>query len=208
MMRCTESERLQDYLDGELPAEAAARLKTHFEGCERCTAELALYRRLYDSLARAPLFEPRPEVTERVLAQVLPSRARRRRRIAVLGWAYAGLVVASVAGLAIGGAQPGPRQLVQSLSTGASRMLVEYGLWIINGLGASVQRVADLMRFVDLAVPRLAPLARAIGALLLQPAFVGTVLASTLACALLLWWMRPRSRGRGEEVRHVGLLGF
>jgi anti-sigma factor RsiW len=208
MMRCTESDRLQDYLDGELPAEAAARLETHVQGCERCTAELALYRRLYDSLALAPLFDPRPAVTERVLAQVLPSRVRRRQRIAALGWAYAGLVAASVAGLVIGGSQPGPRQLVESLSTGASRALVEYGLWVINGLGASVQRVADLMRFADLAVPRLAPLARALGALVMQPAFLGTVLASTLACALLLWWMRPRPRGRGEEVRHVGLLGF
>jgi len=37
---------------------------------------------------------------------------------------------------------------------------------------------------------------------------VVTVWAAALACAALLWWMRPRAARAARGVGHVGILGF
>ncbi|WP_413101921.1 anti-sigma factor family protein [Streptomyces sp. Inha503] len=42
---------LQSYLDGELDAPAAARVRTHVAECHRCARELALYQRISEALA-------------------------------------------------------------------------------------------------------------------------------------------------------------
>lgn len=208
MIRCHESDRIQDYLDGELPATDAARVREHLTTCDRCAAEVALYRRVFASLDDAPLFEPPPAVTERVLARVLPSRIRRRRRAAAIAWGYAGLVVASVTALFTGASHPAGHALLTAASSAASRAVVEGGLFVLNTVSASVLRVVELWRLADSAGARFAPLGRALAAIVSQPAFLLTVVAAVGACALLLLWMRPRARAAVEEVRHVGLLGF
>lgn len=208
MMRCSESDRIQDYLDGELTPPAAARMRAHVAGCGRCAAELALYARVFESLSLTPAFDPGPALAERVLSHVLPSQRRRRRRIAQLGWAYAGLVALTLSGLGAAATQPAGRRLLFSLSNGASRLLVESALFVLNSVSASVLRIADVWKLVDLAAVRLAPLGHALAALVSQPALLLTVLASVTACVGLLWWMRPRTGASSKEVRHVGVLGF
>ncbi|ASQ95492.1 hypothetical protein CGL27_22615 [Streptomyces sp. 11-1-2] len=42
---------LQSYLDGELEAPAAARVRTHVAECHRCARELAVYQRISEALA-------------------------------------------------------------------------------------------------------------------------------------------------------------
>jgi anti-sigma factor RsiW len=208
MMRCSESDRIQDYLDGELSPDAATRMRAHVAGCARCATELALYARVFESLSLTPVFDAGPALTERVLAHVLPSQRRRRRRIAQLGWGYAGLVAVTLSGLGLAWMQPAGRQLLFGLSNTASRTLVELSLFVLNTMSSSVLRIADAWKLVDLAAVRLAPLAHALSALVSQPALLLTVLASVTACAGVLWWMRPRTGASAEEARNVGVLGF
>ncbi|MGK7232204.1 zf-HC2 domain-containing protein [Streptomyces hygroscopicus] len=42
---------LQSYLDGELDAPAAARVRAHVAECHRCARELAVYQRISEALA-------------------------------------------------------------------------------------------------------------------------------------------------------------
>ncbi|HYM81308.1 MAG TPA: zf-HC2 domain-containing protein, partial [Candidatus Limnocylindria bacterium] len=87
MRTCTESRRLQIYLDGELSEAQAGAYRLHLETCPACTQELALYRRLFAALRPSPVPDPGPALTERILDRVLPSRLR-RRWVAALGWSY------------------------------------------------------------------------------------------------------------------------
>lgn len=43
---------LQSFIDGELDADAAARVARHLENCRRCGLEMAIYRELQDSLRK------------------------------------------------------------------------------------------------------------------------------------------------------------
>ena len=52
MNRCSESERIQEWLDGELPSASARAFERHLDGCRRCEAELGALRTLYASLDR------------------------------------------------------------------------------------------------------------------------------------------------------------
>ena len=50
MNHCAESDRLQEYLDGELDSAAEARLSEHIATCPECAVELALYQRIFATL--------------------------------------------------------------------------------------------------------------------------------------------------------------
>src|SRR5262245_4734751 len=50
MTRCPETSRIQDWLDGELLPERAARLEAHVAGCAECRAEATAYRALFAEL--------------------------------------------------------------------------------------------------------------------------------------------------------------
>jgi hypothetical protein len=209
MRRCQESDRIQDYLDGELPVESATRMRAHLATCESCAAELAVYRRVFESLAHIPLLEPAPALGERILSRVLPSHIRRRqRRNAALVGAYAGLVALSLTGIFAGVTQPAGRRVIENVFGELSHALIGYGLFVLNAASASILRLADLWNLIDLTTMRFAPLARAFTALISQPVLVLTALASMTACAALLWWMRPRPAGTNQGARHVGMLGF
>jgi len=51
------TDKLSDYLDGELPADERAALEAHLTGCAQCAAVLADLKRV---VARAKALEPRP----------------------------------------------------------------------------------------------------------------------------------------------------
>ncbi len=208
MRRCAESDRVQDWLDGLLAPDEALRFRAHLDRCPDCAAEVALFRRVFEALEGAPLLEPRARLERRILERVLPSRARRRRRLAALGWGYAAALAAC--GLVIGAlaALPGWKPLLEAVSVEASRRLVGVGLVLLNGLGASVLRLAEGWAWARAAAGPLASLARALGAVLSLPAIGLTLWAAAAACAALLWWLRPYAGRAAKEARHVGVLGF
>jgi predicted anti-sigma-YlaC factor YlaD len=207
MNRCRQSERVQDYLDRALDAAAEERFQAHLEGCAACAGELAAYMRVFSALDDAPLADPGPRFAERVLAQVLPSRVR-RRRMAAAGAAYAGALAVSLAGLAALFGMPAGRALVEGASGDVSRRLVHFGVFLLNAIEFAVLRMADGWIVVDTVAERFAPFARALNALLSQPAIALTLWAAVVGTVVVLWWMRPRfGRDRGGA-RHVGLLGF
>ena len=57
-MSCTVENDLTAYLDGELSAEAASRMKAHLATCEDCRATEVLLHRTVSSLRSLPDFEP------------------------------------------------------------------------------------------------------------------------------------------------------
>lgn len=207
MMRCRENLRLQDFLDGELPPGEVVAFRAHLAVCRDCAAEMASFQSLIATLERAPLLAPRPELTGRILERVLPSRTR-RRRIAVLGWSYAGALTACVGGVALWALQPGGNAQLETLSGQLSHRLLGAGLFVLNLLGASAVRLADGWSLLHAIGGHLAPLSRALGAVITEPSIALSIWAATAVCAVLLWWMRPRAGAAAREVHHVGVLGF
>jgi anti-sigma factor RsiW len=207
MTRCRENLRLQDFLDGELPPGEVVAFRAHLAGCRDCAAELASFRSLIATLERAPLLAPRPDLTGRILERVLPSRTRRRRLVA-LGWGYAGVLTACVGAVALWALRPGGNAQLETLSGQLSHRLLGAGLFVLNLLGASAVRLADGWSLLRAVGERLAPLSRALGAVLAEPSIAFTIGAAAAVCAVLLWWMRPRAGAAVREVRHVSVLGF
>ena len=207
MTRCRESLRVQDFLDGELAPGEVADFRAHLAGCRACEAELASFQGVFATLERVPLLVPPADLTGRILDQVLPSRAR-RRRLALLGWGYAAASAACAGIVALWALQPGRDALLETLSGRLSHRLLGAGLFVLNALGASAVRLADGWGLLHAAGERLAPLSRALGTVMTEPGIALAVWAAAAVCAALLWWMRPRSSAAAREVRHVGVLGF
>jgi anti-sigma factor RsiW len=76
MNRCPETINVQDWLDGTLDPQAAARFEAHLAGCAECEAEVAAFRVVFAELRTLPLLDPRPELFQRIMEEVLPHRAR------------------------------------------------------------------------------------------------------------------------------------
>jgi len=202
-------ERIQDFLDGLVPAAEAERLRRHFAGCTDCRHEMETFRRVFGSLERLPLAAVRPELTDRILARVLPSRRRRRHRVAVIGWSYAACV-AACAGL-VGGiaAQPAARAFVEHAAGNVSHRVVE-GLSFITHLAAvTVLGVAGGLNIMAATGERFAPIGRALNAVLTTPSFAAALLTALAASAALLWWLRPATVRRGRSgSTDIGILGL
>jgi anti-sigma factor RsiW len=69
-MSCTVEDELTAYVDGEMSAVEAARVRAHLTSCAPCRATEALLRRTVAELAALPAFEPSVALRRRVLAQV------------------------------------------------------------------------------------------------------------------------------------------
>ncbi len=122
------TDRLSDYLDGELPAGDRAALEAHLVTCGGCRATLEELRRV---VARAQTLEARPprkdlwpRVAEGIGAgKVVPLASRRR-----VSFTVPQLVAASIALVLLSGGGAwlalGPRQ-----SGGAGRMTVTPAVW-------------------------------------------------------------------------------
>jgi len=206
MNRCTESRRLQDYLDGLMAAAETDAFRVHLHACQGCSAELGAYQRLFHSLDHLPLLDPRPELAERVFAHVLPSRVR-RRWILTVGWSYAASLVASLASAYVLATQPVARAWIDALADQASRQVVQSVTFVLNALAFVVVSLAAGWGFLAQALQRLAPIVRALVALLSPPAIELTVWTAGVACAAVLWWMRTREKPSTRNMRHVAVLG-
>ena len=126
-MSCTVEDELTSYVDGELSAVEAARVRTHLTSCSPCRATEALLRRTVTELATLPAFEPSPGLRRRVLVQVesLPrpwtERFRRWLRPAVLAPAGVALATAVVVAVVVG-----QRLVVQRAERGTELAVAEH----------------------------------------------------------------------------------
>jgi len=69
-------DRLQDFVEGVLPARQMARIEAHLGGCTPCAAEAHTWRTMLRTLAELERFAPRDAFAERVMAGVrIPSVA-------------------------------------------------------------------------------------------------------------------------------------
>jgi hypothetical protein len=205
--RCAESERVQSFLDGDLAGHDLRAFLEHAGGCALCASELALYRRVVRSLETLPLIDPGPAFTARVLDRVLPSRVR-RRWLRTLGLGYASGISVTLAGALVLATQPAARTLLVTLAGETPRRIAQALIFLLNALSFSVLSIAEGGRLLEGVGQRLAPLARAISALLSHTSIGVPLSVAVAACVVLLWWMRPREHTSRKEIGHVGVLGF
>jgi hypothetical protein len=204
--RCPDSALLQDHLDGFTEGARAIEIESHLASCEHCAREIALLRRVVFALERLPLDAPPRGLTARILANVLPRP--RRRWAAAIGWGYAASLAVSVAGAVAIGSNPTSRALVNAAFGWASRSAVQLSLLAFDALNALVLTFAESWRWTATAGDRLAPLTRALGALLTTPVIQTSLAGALAACIVVLWWMHTRERPSSRRSDHVALVGF
>ncbi|TMQ71593.1 MAG: hypothetical protein E6K80_05120, partial [Candidatus Eisenbacteria bacterium] len=193
--RCREARNVQEYLDDELPPARALAFEAHLKTCAICAGELSAYRVMFDSLDASlgdlSLLDPGPSLTERILDRVLPSRLR-RRLVAAVGWVYgASAAVATFATVSWLTRPDTPVWLAQRFSQISLRAVESllFAFQVVTRSWIELLQGWDLMgRFFGL----LSPLARALARPLEDPVLGIVTAAAAIACALVLWWMRPR----------------
>ncbi len=149
--RHPSAERLQAFLEEELPKRERRLVEEHLASCSRCGSELESWKALFSGLGDLHGFRPHEGFTERVMTQVnipesspLPVRVR-ARLAAFLGLGQTGHIDAGTAHDLVDGLLPGRqaarvRRHVESCGACAHRM----------------EGVAQVVRELD-ALPRLAP---------------------------------------------------
>ena len=206
MNRCRESRRIQSWLDGDLSAEQATAFALHLSGCQTCEAEMRSYRALYlalgDSL-QAP--DPGPELTERILDRVVPSRLR-RRWVNAIGWTYGAASAVSTFAFASWIVQPSTHVWLVQCFAGASLRISQVLLFAFQTLNRLLLEGLDGWRILTTVGAMLGPAMRALARPLADPTIASILVAAVFACLALLRWMRPQYQPVEEEARHVGLL--
>ena len=202
MKLCPETLKVQDFLDGELAAAEAARFAAHLAGCRECEAEVAAYRVVFNELRSVPLLDPRPELFERIMDQVLPHRMP--RWVKVLGWAYGGAFAASLAAIASAFVLPAPSAWLHGVIAAGLRSLTSTGSFVLRTLSDGLARTGEALAGGG-SVGRMF---RLLGSAFAHPTVLLTVIAALGVCAAVLWWMRPREERATEEIPHVGMLGL
>jgi len=202
MNRCPHMPEVQDWLDGTLTPEAAARFEAHLAGCAECEAEAAAYRVVFSELRALLLLDPRPELFERIMEQVLPTRAPRWVRI--VGWSYAGAFAASIAAIGSACVLPVPNAWLRGVIAAATRSLTDTSTFVLGSLGSGFARLGEALSGGSSA----GRMWKLLWGALAHPEVMLTVLAAVAVCAGVLWWMRPRDERETGEIPHVGLLGL
>jgi hypothetical protein len=163
---------------------------------------------VFAMMSALPLLDPPPALTERVLDRVLPSRTRRRAWIRRAGLAYAGVLAACLTTLAVWLSLPGSLTVLGAIGAIASRRVVQIALFTLNSVSSTLLDLASGWGLVSAVGARLAPLGRALAAVAQHPSVMLAIWLAALACAALVWWIRPRRPGRGGRMRHVAVLAF
>ncbi len=202
MNHCPDTLRVQDWLDGELPHDDAARFEAHLATCAECQAEAAAYRVVWSELRALPLLDPRPELFARIMDEVLPNRTP--RWVKVVGWAYAGTIAASLGLIASAFVLPGPSAWLRGVIAAGTRALTDTGTFVVRSMSDGLARLGEVLT----GSGGLGRLLKLMWGALAHPAVFLTLLAAVFVCAAVLWWMRPREARETEEIPHVGLLGL
>ena len=202
MNHCTETNKVQDWLDGELPPAEAARFEAHLATCADCEAEATAYRVVFSELRAVPLLDPRPELFDRIMDEVLPHRTP--RWVKVLGWGYAATFAASVVAIGSAFVLPGPSAWGRGIIAAGLRALTETSTFVLRSTSEGFARLGETLAGTSGA----ARVLKWMWGALAQPAVFLTLLAAVGVCAAVLWWMRPRERRVTGEMPHVGLLGL
>ena len=202
MKLCPETLKVQDFLDGELAPREDAAFRAHLSGCRECEAEVTAYRVVWSELRAMPLLDPRPEVFERIMEQVLPHRMP--RWVKVLGWAYGGAFAASLAAIVSAFVLPGPSAWLHGVIAAGTRSLTSTGSFVLRTLSDGLARTGEALAGGGSA----GRLLRLLGGALAHRSVLLTLVAAFTVCAAVLWWMRPRDQRATEELPHVGMLGL
>jgi len=207
MKLCPETERIEPWLDGELSEAAARALAEHVAGCRHCAAERASLESLFVSLRQAPVRDPGPRLTERILDRVVPSRVW-RRQMTVVGWCYTAVSAVTTFAFMSWIVRPETHVWLGHLVTAAYARLIDTGLFALDAITVAVLRVQHGLNLLEVLGGWLVPVARAFALLATDPRVAASLWAAVATCALLLWWMRPRSVRIAGGRRHVGILAF
>jgi len=207
MNRCSESERIQEWLDGELPSASARAFERHLDGCRHCEAELRALRALYASLGRLPVWDPGPALTERILDHTVPSRVR-RHLVTAIGWSYTALSAVTTFAFISWIVRPSTHVWLGHLLTTVSTRLIDTALFTLDaimGLALHLERGWGLLEVLS---GWILPVARALAAVASDPWVAGSLWGATLCSAALLWWLRPRPVRIVKGTRNVGILAL
>lgn len=207
MNRCPESEHMEPWLDGELSTEARRAFERHLAGCARCATGRAALDSLFASLRIARVADPGPALTERILDRVVPSRVR-RRLVTVLGGCYTAVSAVTTFAFISWIVRPETQVWLGQLVSAAYGRLIQTGLFAVEALTAATLRVQHGLGLLEVLAGWLVPVARALGLLATDPSVAASLWAAIAACALLLWWMRPRPIHISRGGRHVGIMAF
>jgi hypothetical protein len=98
---CPQSEKLPALVNGHLPDDEAATLRSHAAGCSACQALVARYERVATTLRSLPPLTAPPGLREHMLAQAAAAQSAdrvRTRRLSLLAVALAAVLLAAVGG--------------------------------------------------------------------------------------------------------------
>ena len=205
--RCPESERIEPWLDGELPSASARAFEAHLDGCDRCAAELRALESLFASVRAIPIRDPGPALTERILDRVLPSRVR-RHQVMILGWCYTAVSAVTTFGFISWVVRPETHLWLGRLVAAGYGRLIDTGLFALDAIMAVALRMQKGWGLVEVMGGWVLPVFRALAALASDP-WIASALWGAVACsAALLWWIRPRPIRIVRGNRHVGILAL
>jgi len=207
MNRCPESERIQEWLDGELPSASARAFERHLDGCGRCEAELRSLRALYATLGRLPIWDPGPRLTERILDRTVPSRVR-RHLVTAIGWCYTAVSAVTTFAFISWIVRPETHVWLGRLLTTVSSRLIDTGLFTLDAIMSMALHLQRGWGLVEVLGGWVVPVARALAVVVSDPWIAGALWASALCSAALLWWIRPRPVRVVKGNRHVSILAL
>ena len=207
MNRCPESERIEPWLDGELPSASARAFERHLDGCGRCEAELRAVRAMYASMRGITIWDPGPALTERILDRTLPSRVF-RHHVTVLGWCYTAVSAVSTFAFISWAVRPSTHVWLGHLASAAYARMIDAGLFTLDTLLTVVLRLQQGWGLIEVLGGWVLPVLRALAAVAADPWIAGALWAAALCSVGLLWWIRPRPVRVLRGNRHVGILAL
>ena len=158
MKCCDVDQRIDAYLDGELPEGESGRLTGHISECERCGRQYAALLQTVQALEELPDIEAPAQLIGDVLSQ-LPARLAKadRERAPVraywrIGWSIgmAGAVAAAgFATLMVCFARVAPASLGPVLKLGkvAFSPIAEAGIWLLNTIAIVVPTCGQVVAY-------------------------------------------------------------
>lgn len=205
--RCPESERIEPWLDGELPSASARAFEAHLDGCGHCATEVRAHQALYASLRAIRVRDPGPALTERILDRVAPSRVR-RHRVLILGWGYTAVSAVTTFALISWVVRPETHLWLGRLVSAAYGRLIGTGLFALDAITAIALQVQQGWGLVEVMGGWVVPVLRALAIAASDPWVAGALWGAVACSAALLWWIRPRTVRIGRGNRNVGILAL